>query len=311
MDYRFGVDLITFYHPGFWGTGDREAFEKHALAEPRRFWDRIVESVGAAGITGVELTFPPGDWETATAAFGSPAAFADYLHASGISVISGFFDGLERHDDLLDAATQRRVIDDAVNFAEFLNGSGAAVMVSGMPMRKMGTPGNPTFVDFDYAKAVADLINRVGAASMQHGVRIALHTEVGSVFCVRRDIDLMLSLTDPAYVDFCPDTAHIYLGGVSPVEILADHYERVTIAHWKDAVGRWPNSDLANEDRFVLEAQYFRRVGTGSVDWPGWIRGMTQAGFDGWTILELDAAENPVPDMTAARKFVQDLASTL
>ena len=137
-----------------------------------------------------------------------------------------------------------------------------------------------------------------------------MHTEVGSVFCVRRDIDLFLSLTDPVYVDFCPDTAHIYLGGVSPVEVLADHYERVTIAHWKDAVGRWPNDDLSNEDRFELEANYFKRVGTGSVDWAGWIDGMDKAGFKGWTILELDAAGTPVQDMTEARQFVEELAAT-
>ena len=67
MEFRFGVDLITFYHPSFWGVDDREAFEKVALEDPRRFWDRIVESVTAAGITGVEVTFPPGNWETAVA----------------------------------------------------------------------------------------------------------------------------------------------------------------------------------------------------------------------------------------------------
>jgi sugar phosphate isomerase/epimerase len=307
MQFRFGVDLITFYHPAFWGTDDRAAFENLAFEDPRRFWDRIAESVTAAGITGVELTFPPGNWQAAVATYGSATAFAQFLQASGISVISGFFDGLERHDDPLDPAAQRQIIDDALRYSAFLRESGAAVLVSGMPMRAMGTPDKPTFVDLDYAKAISDLINRVGAASLTEGVRVALHTEVGSVFCVRRDIDLFLSLTDPAYVDFCPDTAHIYLGGVSPVEVLSDHYERVTIAHWKDAVGRWPNDDRANQDRFELEANYFRRVGTGSVDWAGWMRGLDKAEFHGWIILELDAADSPVQEMLAARQFVEAL----
>ncbi len=308
MQFPFGVDLITFYDPGFWDTEDREGFEKQALGDPRKFWDRIVESVLEAGITGVELTFPPGNWETAVETFGSAAAFSEHLQSSGISVISGFFSGLEMHPDLFEAATQRQVIEEAKRFSAFLSESGGGILVSGMPMRKMGPPDNPNFVDLEYAKAIADLINRVGAASLGEGARIALHPEVGSVFCVRRDIDLFLSLTDPAYVDFCPDTAHIYLGGVSPVEVLADHYERVTVAHWKDAVGRWPNSDLANEDRFELEANYFKRVGTGSVDWQGWAEGLVKVGFEGWAILELDAARNPVPEMTAARQFVEQLA---
>ena len=65
-----------------------------------------------------------------------------------------------------------------------------------------------------------------------------------------------------------------------------------------------------NEKRFELEAQYFKAVGTGSVDWAGWIDGLDRAGFDGWTILELDAAANPISDMTAARQFVEGLAAS-
>lgn len=307
MQFRFGVDLITFYDPGFWDTEDREGFERKALGDPRKFWDRIVESVLEAGITGVEVTFPPGNWETAVETFGSTAAFSKHLESAGISLISGFFSDFEMRPDIFDAATQREIIESAKQYAAFLGESGGGILVAGMPGRKMGPPDNPNFVDFDYAKAVADLINRVGAASLGEGARLALHPEVGSVFCVRRDIDLFLSLTDPAYVDFCPDTAHIYLGGTSPVDVLRDHYDRVTVAHWKDAVGRWPNSDLANEDRFKLEAEYFKRVGLGAVDWKGWVEGMDKAGFDGWTILELDAARNPVPEMTAAREFVEKL----
>jgi sugar phosphate isomerase/epimerase len=307
MELKFGVDLITFYHPGFWGAEDRAGFERIAAGDPRRFWERTAESAAAAGISGVELTFPPGDWQTAVKAFGSTSAFLEFLGSSHISVISGFFDGFERHPDLMEPAMQRRIIDDAVAYSRFLRETGGPVLVAGMPMRQMGTAEKPVFVDLDYAKAIADLINRVGAATLSEGVRLALHPEVGSVFCLRRDIDLFLALTDPVYVDFCPDTAHIFLGGVSPVDVLDAHHERVTIAHWKDAVGKWPNDDKSNVDRFELEARYFRRVGTGSVDWPGWVRGMEKADFAGWAILELDAANNPVEQMTAAREFVEEL----
>ena len=309
MQVQYGVDLITFYHPEFWGEKDRQGFEQHALSDPKGFWNKIAESVVSAGITGVEVTFPPGDWETAVRTYGSATAFADVLRGSGISVISGFFSALEQYENLDDPEVQDKVIDETVKYSAFLKESGASVLVAGMPMRKGGTPEQPSFVDFDYAKRVADLINRVGAASLTQGVRTALHTEVGSVFCVRRDIDLFMALTDPAYVDLCPDTAHIYLGGVSPVEVLADHYERVTIAHWKDATGRWPNDDQANQDRFLLEAQYFKRVGTGDVDWAGWVSGLNKAQFAGWAILELDAAANPVQDMTAAREFAGNVVN--
>lgn len=310
MELKFGVDLITFYHPSFWGQTNREGFEKQALEDPRKFWERTAESVVAAGVKGVEVTFPPGDYETALRAFGSASGLSKFLGASGVELISGFFSGFEYADDLRDEAVARRVVEDAKKYAAFLAEGGGPVMVAGMPMRQRGTPDKPVFVDLDYAKAIADVTNRVGAATITEGVRLALHPEVGSVFCVRRDIDLFLLLTDPAYVDFCPDTAHIFLGGVSPVEVLRQHHERITISHWKDATGRWPNDDQSNVDRFELEARYFKRVGTGDVDWTGWMGGLDKAGYEGWTILELDEAENPVEQISDARRFVEELAAT-
>lgn len=307
MEYRYGVDLITFYDPSFWGETDREGFERQALADPRRFWERIVESVTSAGISGIEVTFPPGNWEVAVKTYGSAADFQKFLTSSGISLISGFFSGFEFAENLFEERTERQIIEDAKRYAEFLAEGGASVIVAGMPMRKLGDPEQPTFVDLDYAQRLSDLVNRVGAATLSKGARLALHPEVGSVFCERRDINLLLLLTDAAYVDFCPDTAHIFLGGASPVDVLRDHYDRITIAHWKDAVGRWPSGDEANEKRFELEADYFCRVGTGDVDWKGWASGLERAGFDGWAILELDAAPNPIEDMTAAREFVENL----
>jgi len=311
MQLKFGVDLITFYHPKFWGTTDRNDFIKHALHDPRAFWMRAAESIAEAGVTGLELTFPPGDWETATSAFGGGEGLAKFLETYGVEPISGFFSGFEDSHDVLDPSAQQEIVDQAKRYAGFLAAAGGPIMVAGMPIRKRGTPDSPLFMDFDYVKAVADLTNRVGAATTVEGVRLALHPEVGSMFCVRRDIDLVLALTDPSFVDFCPDTAHILLGGVSPVAVLRDHHERLVIAHWKDAVGRWPNDDLSNEQRFSLEANYFKRVGTGSVDWHGWMRTLDEARFTGWTILELDDAENPVEQITEARKFVENLAEVI
>ncbi|HEY3773797.1 MAG TPA: sugar phosphate isomerase/epimerase [Solirubrobacteraceae bacterium] len=309
MEFKFAVDLISFYHPEFWEVQDHAGLERKAAEDPRGFWEHIALSAQSAGFEGLELTFAPGDWQTAEKTFGSAAGLAGFLAGYGLSVSSGFFGALEYGAGLTDPGARQAVLDETRRYAAFLKEAGAEILVAGMPMRRRGTPDSPVFVDFDYARTVADLINRVGAAAQSEGVRVALHTEVGSVFCVRRDIDLFLSLTDPSYVDLCPDTAHIQLGGVSPIEVLDHHYERVSIAHWKDAVGRWPNDDLSNEDRFTLEAEYFRRVGTGDVDWGGWLAAMDRARFEGWTILELDAARDPVTDMRAAREFVEGLVA--
>ena len=59
---------------------------------------------------------------------------------------------------------RRKILDEASSYAEFL-GDSSGVLVAGMPMRKKGTPDEPSFVDFDYVKAVADLINQIGATT--------------------------------------------------------------------------------------------------------------------------------------------------
>ena len=45
-----GVELITFYEPAFWGLENRKELVEKSESEPRWFWDRVLESVRAAGV---------------------------------------------------------------------------------------------------------------------------------------------------------------------------------------------------------------------------------------------------------------------
>jgi hypothetical protein len=40
------------------------------------------------------------------------------------------------------------------------------------------------------------------------------------------------------------------------------------------------------------------------VDWFGWSRLLQQIGYSGCALLELDAVEDPIAEMTQAREFV-------
>jgi sugar phosphate isomerase/epimerase len=301
----FGVDLITFYEPSFWGVRDRGALVERSEREPRWFWDRVLESVNAAGIGGIEVCFPPGTWQSAVAAYGSAKEFEEVLSGRGLQLISGFFDAFEILDDPLSASGQKEIIESAKAYARFLQEAGGDVLVSGMPVLDRETAGNTSFLDLDYAKAVADVINRVGDATRDEGARLALHTEMGSVFCTRRDIDLFMLLTDPEYVWMCPDTGHITLGGSNPIDVLDAHFERIIIAHWKDATGPFRTPIPPGENRHPYYSTYFRRVGAGAVDWFTWARRLRDMRYSGWTILELDEGHDPIGEMTAARDFVE------
>jgi sugar phosphate isomerase/epimerase len=302
---KFGVDLITFCHPGFWSVTDREELAGRAAAEPRWFWDRTLKSLEAAGITGVELSFPPGDWDTATSAYGSANGLTSALRSHGLEVTGCYFGALESAEDVMHPSTQEEILEAVSHQAHLVRQCGGDALVVGMPMRVREASGPPQFVDLDYAKAVADLVNRMGAAARREEVRLALHTEMGSVFCLRRDVDLFMLLTDPLYVDFCPDTAHIVLGSSDPVDVLSSHYDRVSITHWKDAAGPVTAAVPQGESPFAFYGRNFRRVGTGVVDWFAWSRRLRDVGFHGWHILELDEAADPVVEITAAREFAE------
>ncbi|MGV0817693.1 sugar phosphate isomerase/epimerase family protein [Martelella sp. AMO21009] len=302
---RFGVDLVTFFHPGFWNVPDHEAVISYAREAPRAFWDRILDSVQSSGVTGVELTFSPFNWQDAIETYGSVDGFADALSRRGLTLCSGFFAELEAAGDFAEPEAQQAIIDKAERYADLLKACGSDIMVIGAPLRQ--TPGvqPAVFHDFDRAKTIADFLNRLGAILLARGVRLALHTEAHSIFAVARDVDLMMLLTDPAYVHMCPDTAHIILAGSDPIQLVDRHHERMIIAHWKDAIGPMPPDTPIDEHIHDRHRPYFCGFGLGRVDWPAWIRLLRDRNFEGWAILELDAAPDPVRDIAGGLTLVR------
>jgi sugar phosphate isomerase/epimerase len=179
-------------------------------------------------------------------------------------------------------------------------------MIAGLPLRRSWDATPPMFIDMAYAEELAGVINRMGYTAAKSGVKLAIHPETHAVFWLKRDIDLFLSLTDPVYVWFCPDTCHITLGGGDPVEISRAHKERLLILHLKDARGTVPVQYPIDENIFKSHHPHMAQVGKGEVDWKGMMRVLRDAKFQGWAILELDAASNPPATMKGAVEFVSD-----
>jgi sugar phosphate isomerase/epimerase len=299
---RFGVDLITFYHGQFWSSESWQEAADRAAKEPRWFWDRLLASAAETGVTGIELTFGPGSWDGAVAAYGSVGEFGRALGSHGLSVTSSYFSAIEFASDIGDPGRRAAILAEGADTARLLRACGADVLVAGLPPRPAPEGSRTRFVDLAYASSLADLLNELGAVTAAEGVRLALHTETGSVFSVPRDIDLFMLLTDPAYVGMCPDTGHIVLAGGDPLAVLDRHGDRVLLTHWKDATGPVPWETQLSQDHAAYAAR-FRRVGTGVVDWFGWSRRLRDTGFTGWNVLEIDQAADPVEQITGAREF--------
>ena len=300
MTARFATDVVTFYHPDFWDLPSADAVRAWALAHPELFWARVMDALDEAGVTGIELTFAPGDIESALRAFGSAQGFRRELVSRGLAVVSAFVAG-EDSPDWRDAGNLSAIVADAERRAAFLVDVGAELLVSGLPMRTTFGARPPLFVDAPYMTRMADIAHAVGEAVSRQGVRLAFHTESNSTLWYERDIDLFMSFTDPRYVWLCPDSCHIALGGGDPVAVARRHARRVALAHWKDAVRPIDVELTIDETVFAQQQPYMAELGSGIVDWKGWADAMSHTPGADTVLIELDEAADPVAALLAGR----------
>jgi len=310
---KFATDLVTYYAPSFWGgeggLDDIRDLIASGKWDPLRFWERILDCTRDAGLDGIEITFAPGDWHSAQAAYGSARGFTSALKDRGLDVCSGFLStripGTGRSANFADPADHDQLVEMATAYAEFLQGCGSEIMVTALPIRKSRDAVPPLFVDLKVAETIADVLNRIGYATLKYGVKLALHPEAFTMFRNSRDVDLFMMLTDPTYVSLCPDTAQFSVAGSNPIEIVKRHRDRLLITHWKDAVGPAPVDVPIDETIFARQIQWFAGVGTGVVDWPEWMRLLRDLRYQGWAVFELDTAPDPVGDLKKIREYVE------
>ena len=300
MTPRFATDVVTFYHPDFWGLPSADAVRAWALVHPEHFWERVMDALDEAGVTGIELTFAPGDIESALRAFGSAQGFRRELVGRGLAVVSAFVAG-EDSPDWRDADNLPAIVADAERRAAFLVDVGAELLVTGLPMRTTFGTRPPLFVDAPYMTRMADIAHAVGEAVSRQGVRLAVHTESNSTLWYERDIDLFMAFTDPRYVWLCPDSCHIALGGGDPVAVARRHAHRVALAHWKDAVRPIDVELTIDETVFAQQQPYMAELGSGIVDWKGWADVMSRTPGADTVLIELDEAADPVAALLAGR----------
>lgn len=291
MAFTVATDIITFYHPAFWGLKTFEEVQAWAHAHPRQFWEKVLRTLGETGVTGLELTFGPGSIESALAAYGTAKAFKAALDAEGATVVSAFVADGPKWDGLADTAT---IVADAERRADFLGQLGANLLVAGLPMRRTFGERPPVFVDLRYMERVADIAHAVGEAIIRQDVKLALHTESNSTLWYERDIDLLMNLTDPRYVWLCPDSCHIALGNGDPVRVAHRYDQRIALAHWKDALGPIDRNLVIDATIFDQQQRYMTDFGKGVVDWAGWAAAMDRTPGRNIALIELDMAPDPL-----------------
>ncbi len=164
--------------------------------------------------------------------------------------------------------------------------------------------------DAGYA-VMAETLNRVGEATLQHDVRASFHNHVGSFIETRQEIDALFSRVDRSLVFHGPDIGHLAWAGDDVLAYVQDYLPDITTLHVKDidptvlAAGIAQNWDYsAFSDHGI-----FTELGQGLVDFKALFDLLRQGNFQGWIVVETDVTQRPtaLESATISRDYLRSL----
>jgi inosose dehydratase len=186
-----------------------------------------------------------------------------------------------------------------LELADFLKQNGAELLVLGGGVRDEREP------IVDTIKRMADNLNLLGEKLLAKGIKAAYHPHLGTVIESREEIGMLMDRTDATYVSLCPDTAHLYKGGVDPVEVFTSYKDRILHVHFKDV-----NPDATTPVKIDAEDQLpiFAELGRGPIDFPGIMKCLRKNNYSGWVVIELDQSLTDARQSAYEnKKYVQEV----
>jgi inosose dehydratase len=205
--------------PDSWGVW----FPDHFRQIP---WQRFLDEVQAAGYHWIELG-PYGYLPT------DPHELEDelgrrHLQLSAGTVFTGFHKGSEQW---------QRAWDQAVKVASLAHALGAGHIVVIPDLWRSDATGETiearTLTSEQWGKLAAGH-DRLGQALLEeYGVHQQFHSHVDSHVGTTGEVERLLELTDPQYLNLCLDTGHFAYYGGDNVGLIAAHPDRIGYLHLK------------------------------------------------------------------------------
>lgn len=213
-------------------------------------------------------------------------------------VLSALYGG----GNFTDSAKREHIIDYNTRVARFLaaNNCDRIVFGPGGPRKEGGTT-------LEGLKIAAETMNEAAKSCAELGVKACLHPHLGTEIETEEDLDAIMELTDPNYVYFCPDTAHLSKAGMDPVEVMRRYQQRIAYVHLKDV-----SPEEADAEKFPIlsgnEAMpIFCELGLGTLQFESVIDFLKEINYDGWVTVEIDkSTSTPKQSLAICRDFVQN-----
>ena len=289
--------------PCSWGALEFDAAEKPAPAS------QVLDEMAAAGYAGTEL----GDWGFLPA---MPDALAADVGRRHLTLVAAFVPVALAREEALEEGVAR-----AVRTARLLNDASRIGQVDQV--------GQPLLVLADDNASVPNRTTRAGrireedgltpaewdafarraerVATAVHdatGLRTVFHHHCAGYVETPREIDELLSRTDPRVLGLCLDTGHLMFAGGDPLATLAAYRDRIWHVHFKDcdpALAAQSRADAWDYHASVRRG-IFCELGRGMVPFPAVLDTLRTTAYDGWIVVEQDVLPGlGTPAASAAR----------
>jgi inosose dehydratase len=227
---------------------------------------RAIEDVSAVGFKGIQLRASAFDrWSS------QPGALRETLSKHGLT-----FAVLSSGNLNYQPADVAASIDLHLSHAKFVRDAGGQniQVIDEKPKSRAVTPD-------DYER-LADAMNTLGAKTKAIGVPLVYHHHMNSTGEPPGAIEAIMKAAAASAVGLLFDIAHYQQGGGDPVKAIRQYGKAITVVHLKDV-------------RPIEASPGYQWVelGRGRVDVKGCVAALTDIGFDGWAIVELDKVVDP------------------
>ncbi|MEO8335381.1 MAG: TIM barrel protein [bacterium] len=204
-----------------------------------------------------------------------PSVLRDLMAQKKLTIVA-----LSSGSVVLDTSVEARMIADHVARAKFLRDVGGMFLqVTDVKSAAVVTPEECT--------RLGALLTEIGRQTAELGVTLAYHPHMGTIGEKPDDLDRVLAASDTRNVKVLLDVAHYFQGGGDPVDAIRRHRARLGFVHLTDV----ETTTAGLGYRFV-------ELGKGRVNLPAVFDVLRETGYDGWSLVELDAVT--APDRSAA-----------
>jgi inosose dehydratase len=306
--------------PCSWGALEFDAADKPAPAS------QVLDEMAAAGYAGTEL----GDWGFLPA---TPDALAADVGRRQLTLVAAFVPVALAREEALEEGLAR-----AVRTARLLADAGRVGQVGQAgQVGWVGEVSEPLLVLADDNASVPNRTTRAGRIREEDGLtpaewdgfarraervavavrdvtglRTVFHHHCAGYVETLREIDELLSRTDPRVLGLCLDTGHLMFAGGDPLATLAAYRDRIWHVHFKDC-----DPALAAQSR-VEEWDYhasvrrgiFCELGRGMVPFPAVLDTLRATAYAGWIVVEQDVLPGlgtPAASATRNRTYLRRL----